>query len=72
MDELKVVFDILKQDVVLLIDDARNFVGKNGYPTMEELKNYIKAKKPNYVFECKEDIIRVHPIMMKLINREND
>jgi hypothetical protein len=63
MDEVEIVFGILKQDVVLLIDDARNLVGENGYPTLEELRNYIKAKKPNYVFECKEDIIRVHPVI---------
>jgi hypothetical protein len=63
MDELEIIFATLKQNVVLLIDDARNFVGENGYPTMEELKNYIEAKKLNYVFECKEDIVRVHPVI---------
>ena len=44
---------------VILIDDARLFVGKNDYPTIEALKNYIFQLNPGYSFEVKDDIIRL-------------
>lgn len=57
-EELDAIF---KNDIghVLLIDDARGFVGKNDYPTMEELKAYIKGKNPAYNLTVEDDIIRV-------------
>ncbi|MCZ7616643.1 MAG: hypothetical protein M5T52_24530 [Ignavibacteriaceae bacterium] len=30
---------------IILIDDARLFIGQNDYPTIEELKKYILSKK---------------------------
>lgn len=43
---------------VLLIDDARCFIGKADYPTVAELKAYILKKDDRYRFEIKDDIIR--------------
>lgn len=53
---------ILEHDVkshVILIDDARLFVGHDDYPTMEELFTFIKKYRPGVVVESADDIIRV-------------
>ncbi|MBN1796218.1 MAG: hypothetical protein JW804_06060 [Sedimentisphaerales bacterium] len=45
---------------VILIDDARCFVGKGGYPTIEMLKGYVLNRQLDWTFEIKNDIIRTH------------
>jgi hypothetical protein len=40
----------------LLIDDARCYVGKGDYPTIDQLTNYVKSKNENYRVEVKYDI----------------
>lgn len=44
---------------VLLIDDARLFVGRNDYPTLDALRETILAKRPGSSFEVELDMIRV-------------
>lgn len=44
---------------VLLIDDARMFVGTNDYPTIPELKSFIEKHKPGSFFGVKDDLITV-------------
>ncbi len=44
---------------VILIDDARCFIGAVGYPPLTEFEQVIKSKKPNASFEVKDDIIRI-------------
>lgn len=44
---------------VLLIDDARCFVGENGYPTLDELRMYFDKLEIPYTFEVDCDVIRV-------------
>jgi hypothetical protein len=46
---------------VILIDDARCFVGANDYPTIEELRAHVEALWPGYRFEVADDIIRIAP-----------
>ncbi|MEL7588807.1 MAG: hypothetical protein AAGU19_18995 [Prolixibacteraceae bacterium] len=55
--ELDAVFS-KKLDHVILIDDAREFTGKNDYPTYEEVKSYILTKNPKYKVSVEHDIIR--------------
>ena len=50
----------LKIKKVILIDDARLFVGKYGYPTRDELKAFIHKHDPSLAFAIQGDIIRVH------------
>jgi len=45
---------------VLLIDDAGCFVGNNDYPALDELRVLVSKLRPGYVFEVRDDIIRVH------------
>ncbi len=45
---------------VVLIDDARLFVGQHDYPTLEELQDLIFKKHPGCFFEVKDDIVRIH------------
>lgn len=52
---------ILKTDIehVLLIDDARCFVGKDSYPTKESLSIFILQRFPNSSIEVEYDCIIV-------------
>ncbi|MHC4250743.1 MAG: O-methyltransferase [Planctomycetota bacterium] len=44
---------------VLLIDDARCFVGEGGYPTLDEVRALVARKRPGLALEVEDDIIRV-------------
>ena len=46
---------------VILIDDARCFIGKNGYPTLEKLKEFVLRNFPKSTFNVENDIIRICP-----------
>jgi len=45
---------------VILIDDARCFTGEHDYPTIDELKGFVAARKPNHKFSVEHDVIRIH------------
>ncbi len=45
---------------VLLIDDARLFVGKDTWPTLKELKTRILGAHADWVVEVRDDILRAH------------
>lgn len=57
--EVRLILDWWKPGSVLLIDDARLFVGTSGYPTLPELKGLILARLPSAGFTVEDDIIRV-------------
>jgi hypothetical protein len=56
--ELDAIFNSTDYDHVLLIDDARCFVGQGDYPTINELTEYIRSKNNKYQVEVKHDVIR--------------
>jgi len=58
-EELEIIFKDQKTHIIL-IDDARLFVGKNDYPTIENLKKYIAGKRPEYQVKVENDIIFVY------------
>ena len=60
IQELSYILDHSVAEHVILIDDAREFVGRNGYPTIEKLQNLTFERHPSWVFEVKDDIIRIH------------
>lgn len=58
-EELQAIFNSTDRKHILLIDDARLFVGKNDYPTLADLTNYIKKFRPASKLQVKNDIIQV-------------
>lgn len=55
--ELDAVFSNNSLKHIILIDDARLFIGKRDYPTMDELSEYVKRKDPAYKITVNTDII---------------
>lgn len=65
--ELKTILNHSVQEHVVLIDDARCFIGPNAvssdYPTIHELREFVQ-KYPNLIFEVQQqfsDIIHIYP-----------
>ena len=63
MEELKHIFKHPIEKHVILIDDARCFIGQNDYPALKELKELVLNRYPRSIFEVEDDIIRVHKKM---------
>jgi hypothetical protein len=59
-EEIDAIFNHNQQHVIL-VDDAREFVGQNGYPTLKELEKYIRRKNKNYSMDVHDDIIKITP-----------
>jgi hypothetical protein len=57
-EELNAILNSAIFNHVLLIDDARLFIGQGDYPSIEKLTEYVKSKNQNYKVEVKNDIIR--------------
>jgi hypothetical protein len=47
----------LKVDFTILIDDARLFVGKDDYPTLQELESYVSQSRHDLTFFIQNDVI---------------
>lgn len=49
---------------VILIDDARCFVGESEqhYPTLDEVREFVAARRPELGFEVATDSIRLAPV----------
>ncbi len=60
MSEVENIFNLSNFQHILLIDDARDFKSINDYPTIEEIKKFVKKKKPNWKLKVKNDIIRIY------------
>jgi hypothetical protein len=61
-EELQAIFKT-DHPHVILIDDARMFNGKQGYPTIDEIKEIIEQYNKTYSTEVKDDIIRLTPVL---------
>ncbi len=59
-EELHAIFSVRQDEHVVLIDDARCFIGEGDYPTIAGLTKYIKDADSEYQVEVKNDIIRVY------------
>src|SRR5260370_29256054 len=44
---------------VLLVDDAREFKGDGGYPTLNALQQFIRSARPDVAIEMRNDIVRI-------------
>ncbi|QEC77931.1 hypothetical protein [Mucilaginibacter ginsenosidivorax] len=58
-EELTAIFSSKPLDHILLIDDARLFVGQDDYPTIPELTAFIKQHRSSSIIEVADDIISV-------------
>jgi hypothetical protein len=65
LSEVTIILQQMKQEFVILIDDARLFVGNNGYPTLRELREFVTTSKPDLQFLMDKDIIRIFPQITK-------
>ncbi len=63
--ELFAIFSHPIKNHVILIDDARCFIGQNDYPELDILKQYVLEKRPEFIFDVGEDIMRIHPKVNK-------
>lgn len=59
MTELQYILDSKNYEHIILIDDACFFIGKDGYPTIKKLKEFVNSKREDYSFIVKYDIIRI-------------
>lgn len=57
--ELEAVLKRKTLSHLILIDDARCFLGGNDYPTVEELTAFIAARDPRYAVRVEDDVIVV-------------
>lgn len=59
--ELEQILSAETEEPVILVDDARCFVGADGYPTIDELRDRIARWRPQYTVAVERDIIRILP-----------
>jgi hypothetical protein len=58
--ELAAILGHHVRDHVVLIDDAREFDGRNGYPRVEALRAMVADLRPGWSFALEDDVIRMH------------
>ena len=63
MEELAHIFAVPGLRCVILIDDARCFVGdsEQEYPTVEEVRAFVAAHRPDWKLDIADDCIRITP-----------
>lgn len=61
LSELETILNHSVRNHVILIDDARLFIGENGYPTIKQLFSFIHLKGGDMCFSVVDDIIRILP-----------
>lgn len=59
--EMEMILSHSVTNHVVLIDDARNFVGNNDYPTQAELKELVYDRRADFSFVVADDIIQICP-----------
>ncbi len=60
-EELKLIFKSPLKHIIL-IDDARLFLGINDYPSISEIKKLVKTHRSDYSVKVDNDIIYILPI----------
>jgi hypothetical protein len=59
LKELEVIFAHAVPDHVILVDDARCFGTRPDYPTVDELRAFVLARRPDWAVTVRDDIIRI-------------
>lgn len=60
LDEVTAVLQHHVADHVVLIDDAR-CLGTGDYPSRDDLRAVLEQHRPDWVFEERDDVVRIHP-----------
>lgn len=58
-EELEAIFSGNIKQHVILIDDARLFIGENDYPTKSQLEDFVKSYFPDAKFLVEDDVIMI-------------
>jgi len=58
--EIEAVLERGNPSDVVLIDDARCFTGRDGYPTIAELQSLLQRRRREWSLEVRDDILRLH------------
>ena len=61
MREMESILTHRVNNHIVLIDDARLFVGRDDYPTLTALEQLVRTHKPGWCLTVEDDIIRIHP-----------
>jgi len=61
VEELTAILNDKKNKHVILIDDARLFIGKNDYPSIGKVKSLVKKINDSYSVLVKNDMIHILP-----------
>jgi hypothetical protein len=56
-EELEIILGDTLYSHVVLVDDASDFIGAEGYPTIAELKDFVLARRPGCNLDVRDDII---------------
>jgi hypothetical protein len=60
VEELEIILNHGIKDHIILIDDARLFIGTNGYPALEDLRKFVFEKSKNANIQIEHDMILIH------------
>ena len=60
-EELTHIFDAENKEHVIIIDDARCFGSDPAYPSIDEISDFIKSKRPDVSITIEDDSIRITP-----------
>ena len=61
LKELECILTHSVKNHIILVDDARLFVGEKDYPTIDELTLYCNERRPDLVISVSDDVIRIEP-----------
>jgi hypothetical protein len=59
-EELRLIFSHPVKEHIILIDDARVFMGNDSYPTIRQLHNFV-PRNSAYQMRMRDDVIRMYP-----------
>jgi len=68
--ELEAVLERGNRADVVLIDDARCFTGRDGYPTISELQGLLQRRRREWSLEVRDDILRL-PSLQDLSSKDS-
>ena len=61
-EELEAILAHSVSGHVVLMDDVRLFDGGGDYPTLAEVRETILGRRPEWVVEVADDVLRAHPV----------